>query len=101
MMFEKQCKSGIDKLKASSSGLDNPTTILVQDSPEKGEMDASKADQGKTGVDLVNTKPTAEEDSQKSNRQQQEAPDDKAPEKPEPDIPESSSHPTKRPRTDE
>ncbi|KAH7517435.1 protein PHOSPHATE STARVATION RESPONSE 1 isoform X2 [Ziziphus jujuba] len=101
MMFEKQCKSGIDKLKASSSGLDNPTTILVQDSPEKGEMDASKADQGKTGVDLVNTKPTAEEDSQKSNRQQQEAPDDKAPEKPEPDIQESSSHPTKRPRTDE
>lgn len=103
MLFEKQCKSGIDKLKASSADLDNPCALSFHDSPEKGEMDASKADHGKTGSDLVNTtKPTAEEGSQKPNMQQQEGAEDEAPEKPEPDIEESSScHPTKRSRTDE
>lgn len=103
MMFEKQNKSGIDKLKGPSSDLENPSALsldAIQDSPGKDELEVSKLNHGKTGTDLLNTYTTLEEGSQKVSAQQ-EAPEDKAPEKSEPDIDKSSSHPTKRPRTDE
>ncbi|KAF3436101.1 hypothetical protein FNV43_RR23193 [Rhamnella rubrinervis] len=103
MMFEKQSKSGIDKLKGPSSDLENPSAVsldAIQDSPGKDELEASKPNHGKTGTDLLNTNTTLEEGSEKLSVQQG-APEDKAPEKSELDIDESSSHPTKRPRTDE
>lgn len=103
MMFEKQSKSGIDKLKGPSSELENPSALsldAIQDSPGKDELESSKPNHGKTGTDLLNTNTTLEEGSPKLSMQQ-EAPEDKAPEKSEPDTDESSSRLSKRPRTDE
>lgn len=105
MMFEKQSKSGIDKLKAPSSDLENPSALsldAIKDSPGKGEEEASKPDHGKSGTNRSNANTTLEEGSQKQSMSaQQEVSEDKAPEKSEPDTGESSSHPPKRPRTDE
>lgn len=102
-MFEKQCKSGVDKLKTSATTLENPSTPsldTVQESPAKSEQDASQVDHGKTGTDPVNANTALEESSQElgGKHKVSEAND---PENSEPDACESSSQPSKRPRTDE
>ncbi|GMY06248.1 protein PHOSPHATE STARVATION RESPONSE 1, partial [Fagus crenata] len=102
MMFEKQCKSGIDKLKPSATTLENPSTPSLdaaQDSPSKSELDASQVDHGITGTDPVNVN-TALEESSLELGAKQKASEAKALENSEPDACESSSQPSKRPRTD-
>ena len=103
MMFEKQCKSGIDKLKPSATTLENPSTPSLdaaQDSPAKSELDASQVDHGITGTDPVNVN-TALEESSLELGAKQKASEAKGLENSEPDACESSSQPSKRPRTDE
>ncbi|MCL7031353.1 hypothetical protein MKW94_000039 [Papaver nudicaule] len=54
MMFEKQCKSGSEKLKASTSNPDDPSALSldqVQNSPSKDEAEGSEKDQALTGND--------------------------------------------------
>ncbi|XP_026435764.1 protein PHOSPHATE STARVATION RESPONSE 1-like [Papaver somniferum] len=54
MMFEKQCKSGTEKLKASSSNLDDPSALSldqVQNSPSKDAAEKSEKDQALKGND--------------------------------------------------
>lgn len=102
-MFEKQCKTGVDKLKTSATTLENPSTPsldTVQESPAKSELDASQVDHGKTGTDPVNANTALEESSQElgGKHKVSEAND---PENSEPDACESGSQPSKRPRTDE
>ncbi|KAI3990807.1 hypothetical protein MKX01_011715 [Papaver californicum] len=59
MMFEKQCKSGTEKLKASSSNLGDPSALSsdqVQNSPSKDDAVGSKKDQAlKGGNDAKNS----------------------------------------------
>jgi hypothetical protein len=91
MMFEKQCKSGIDKLKASA-----PSSDAVPDSPDKSELEDSQVDHGKTVTDPGSANTRMEERSP-----EQKAPEAKAPQNSEPDACESNSQPSKRPRKDE
>ncbi|XP_038718074.1 protein PHOSPHATE STARVATION RESPONSE 1-like isoform X1 [Tripterygium wilfordii] len=100
MMFEKQCKSGIDKLKASSSALENssaPSSDAIQDSPAKDELGASHVE---TGTDGVKANSTPEKSFQDLGGKQK-APQSENPDGHEPNVSESSSQPSKRPRTDE
>lgn len=104
MMFEKQCKSGIDvdKLKASSSALENPSALssdAIQDSPAKNEMEASLVDCGKTETNTINAN-SALEGSLQELSGKQKASQTEAPGNSESDNCESSSQPAKRPRTD-
>ncbi|KAF2294891.1 hypothetical protein GH714_026866 [Hevea brasiliensis] len=51
MIFEQQCNSGADKLKASSSAMENPSAVssdAIHDSPAKNETETSQSDHGKT-----------------------------------------------------
>lgn len=56
MMFEKQCKSGIDKQQMPSSALENPSLLSddIPNSPAKNEKEASPDDHDKTGTNLAN-----------------------------------------------
>lgn len=102
-MFEKQCQSGVDKLKTSATTLENPSTPsldTVQESPAKSELDASQVDHGKTGTDPVNAN-TALEDSSQELGGKHKVSEANDPVNSEPDACESSSQPSKRPRTEE
>ncbi|XP_020539116.1 protein PHOSPHATE STARVATION RESPONSE 1 isoform X2 [Jatropha curcas] len=102
MMFEKQCKSGTDKLKASPSTLENPSALssdTICDSPTKNEMGASQLDHGKTNTETVIDKSTLEERSRDPSGKQK-APQIEASENPEPDNGKSISQSAKRPRID-
>lgn len=102
MMFEKQ-KSGIDKLKGSSSNPENPSTPssdAIQDSVAKSELEGSQVDSGKKGTDKVNANSPLEESSQEQSRKQK-APETEASENAEQNVSESSSQPSKRPRVEE
>lgn len=66
MMFEKQCKSGVEPFKASSSAIENPSGVssdTMKDSPTKNELEASKMDHCKSGPDQANGSTTVEESS--------------------------------------
>lgn len=102
MMFEKQCKSGAEKLKASSSTLGNdsdPSLDAIKNSPQKNETDSLQVDHGKTETNTLNANSTLEESSQVPNREHK-ATQGEAPEKPGPGNGDSDSQPPKRPRTD-
>ena len=74
MMFEKQCKSGIDKQKTSSSALENPSALSSETIPNspaaKSEIEASHAEHDKTGTALVNDNNTSSRNSQKLGMEQ-------------------------------
>ncbi|XP_024018385.1 protein PHOSPHATE STARVATION RESPONSE 1 [Morus notabilis] len=100
IMFEKQ-KSGMDKLKASSSTLGNPSAVssdAIQGSPEKGEQEASKIDDGKTENDSSDAKTTTRGGSDELG-EQKEAPQGKVPDNHEPDVCETGSQSSKRLKT--
>lgn len=100
-MFEKQ-KSGIDKLKGSSSDQENPSTPssdAILDSLAKSELEGTQVDYDKKGIDTVNASSTNEESLQpKELGGKQKALETEAPEL---NVSESSSQPSKRPRTEE
>lgn len=99
-MFEKQCKSGIDKQKASASTLENPpapSLDVVPVSPAKSEPGASQVDHGNTEYDPVNADSGLEETSRDLGVKQK-APVAEAPQNFEA---ETSSQPSKRLKTDE
>jgi hypothetical protein len=99
MMFEKQCKSGIDKLKAPASTLENPSapsSDAVPDSPDKSEPEASQVDH-----DITITDPGSANTRMEESSPEQKAPETKAPQNSEPDACEANSQPSKRPRKDE
>lgn len=104
MMFEKQCKSGIDvdKLKAASSALENPSTLssdAIQDSPDKNDLETAQVDCGKTPTDTIYANPALEGGSQDLNRKHMVS-QTETPENSEPYNTDSSLQPAKRPRTD-
>uniref|UniRef100_A0A251JL23 HTH myb-type domain-containing protein n=1 Tax=Manihot esculenta TaxID=3983 RepID=A0A251JL23_MANES len=102
MMFEKQCKSGSDKLTASSSAMENTSAIssdAIHDSPAKNEMEASQLDHDKTNCNPLDAKSMVEEGSHDPS-EKQKAPEVDGSENPQPDNCESSSPSAKRQRTD-
>lgn len=105
MMFEKQCKSGVDKLKASSSAMESPPDFSVdaiQNSPEESQKEASQADNGKTGADPVESSPTPLEESSRKLGEKQKSPETKASGNLEPDVDcNLSSQPSKRSKVEE
>ena len=101
MMFEKQCKSGIDVDKAASSALENPSTLssdAIEDGPAKTELETAQVDCGKTPTDTIYASP-ALEGSQDLNRKQKVS-QNKTPENSEPYNTDSSLQPAKRSRAD-
>ncbi|KAF9688509.1 hypothetical protein SADUNF_Sadunf02G0204400 [Salix dunnii] len=102
MMFEKQCKSGIDVDKAASSALENPSTLssdAIQDTPAKIELETAQVDSGKTPIDTIYASPALEEGSQDWNRKQKVS-QNETPENSEPYNTDSSLQPAKRSRAD-
>ncbi|GLU03704.1 hypothetical protein SLE2022_208900 [Rubroshorea leprosula] len=101
MMFEKQ-KSGLDKLKASSSDPDKlaAPSDAPKDSPSKAELDASQAARSNADTDTNETNSIPEGSPQESNGKQK-APETEDSENARPNVTESSSQPTKRPRFEE
>ncbi|XWS36477.1 hypothetical protein CRYUN_Cryun20dG0088900 [Craigia yunnanensis] len=102
MMFEKQ-KSGLDKLKVSSSNLENPpasSSDATKESPTKNELEASHMDHVNSGTDAVNANSMLEISSQDMGGKQK-APETCDLEKAETCVSESSSQPSKRPRIEE
>ncbi|KAG6787492.1 hypothetical protein POTOM_009132 [Populus tomentosa] len=104
MMFEKQCKSGIDvdKLKPASSALENPSTLssdAIQDSPAKNDLETAQVDCGKTPTDTIYANPALEGGSQDLNRKHKVS-QTGTPENSEPYNTDSSLQPAKRPRTE-
>ncbi|GKU86224.1 hypothetical protein SLEP1_g772 [Rubroshorea leprosula] len=101
MMFEKQ-KSGLEQLKASSSNPDNPPapSDTTNDSPTKTELEASQVAHGDTEIDTIDASSIMEDNSQEASGKQK-APETEDPEKAGPNVCESTSQPTKRPRVDE
>ncbi|GLT41292.1 hypothetical protein SLA2020_153670 [Shorea laevis] len=101
MMFEKQ-KSGLDKLKASSS---DPDKLLApsdasKDSPSKAELDASQAARSNAETDTNETNSIPKGSPQESDGKQK-APETEDSDNARPNVTESSSQHTKRPRLDE
>lgn len=93
MMFEKQ-RSGIDKLKASSSTPENPSTLssdTAQDTAAKSEQEGTKVNLGQDRTDPVDANPVVEGSSQEL---------DKASDSCEPNVGEPNVQPTKRSRTE-
>ncbi|XP_044501013.1 protein PHOSPHATE STARVATION RESPONSE 1-like isoform X2 [Mangifera indica] len=102
MMFEKQ-KLDINKLKSSPSNLENPSTPsadAIEDSLTKSELKGTKVDHVKKIDDKINAKASSEESSQEISKKQK-TPNAETLESAEPNVSESSSQPSKRPRTDE
>ncbi|KAJ4822751.1 hypothetical protein Tsubulata_004136 [Turnera subulata] len=100
MMFEKQCKSGvdIDKLKLSSSALENPSGLSAEDSPAKNDVDASQADdKAATGYANANS---ALEESSPDQSGKQKATQAETPENPDPNSGDSNLQSAKRARID-
>ncbi|PRQ25736.1 putative transcription factor MYB-HB-like family [Rosa chinensis] len=103
MMFEKQCKSGGDKLNASSSSLDDPSaqpSVAMQVSPDKSELEPSKVEHGEIEADAVKSKVTSVECAEERIGKQK-SPETEAPKDCEPDVCMSSSQPPKRPKIKE
>ncbi|XP_061376073.1 protein PHOSPHATE STARVATION RESPONSE 1-like isoform X2 [Gastrolobium bilobum] len=66
MMFEKQCKPGIETSKAPSSNIESPSgdyLNFTKDFPAKNEMEASQVDHCRSGPDQANDSTTVEEGS--------------------------------------
>lgn len=104
MMFEKQCKSGVDKLNASSSSLDDPSaqpSDAMEISPDKSELEPSKVDHGETEADPVKSNVTSAECAEEQPIEKQKSPETEACQDPEPDVCMSSSSPPKRPKIKE
>ncbi|EOX94346.1 Transcription factor, putative [Theobroma cacao] len=103
MMFEKQ-KSGLDKLKVSSSNhLENPPappSDATKESPAKSDLEASQMDHVNSGTETVNANSMLESSSQEIVAKQK-APETGDLEKAETCVSESSSQPSKRPRIEE
>ncbi|KAK7284147.1 hypothetical protein RJT34_18887 [Clitoria ternatea] len=101
MMFEKQCKSGIETFKASSSAIDSPSSDAKKDSSAKTELEASKVDHCKSGPDQANGSTTVESTLKEADAKQ-DAPESEAAEDPKQHASEDdSTQASKRPRTDE
>ncbi|ESW34583.1 hypothetical protein PHAVU_001G163900 [Phaseolus vulgaris] len=103
MMFEKQCKSGIETFKASSSAVESPSGVssdAIKDSAAKTESETVKVDLCESGPDQANGSTKVEESSSKVD-EKQDPPECKASENPKQHASEDSSKAPKRPRTED
>ncbi|KAG4928168.1 hypothetical protein JHK85_054654 [Glycine max] len=103
MMFEKQCKPGIETFKASSSAIESQSGVssdAIKDSPAKTESETIKVDHCKSGADQANGITTVEESALEVG-EKQDAPESQASENPEQHASEDSAKASKRPRTEE
>lgn len=103
MMFEKQCKPGVETFKASSSAIESLSGVssdVVKDSPAKSELEASKMDNCKSGPDQANGSTTVEKSSMEAS-EKQDTPKSQASKDPEQHDNEDVAQATKRLRTDE
>lgn len=89
MMFEKQCKSGMDKLKASSSNSSPP----MENSPNKNDPEALEAENCIAESNIINTVGSLDEKFQNFVEIQTETETK--------DVDGCSSQPAKRARVDE
>ncbi|XP_068321979.1 protein PHOSPHATE STARVATION RESPONSE 1-like isoform X1 [Pyrus communis] len=99
MMFEKQCKSGIDTLNPSSSNLDDPSaqpSDATQVCLDKSEPESSKLEQGETQTDPVEANSTSSGGSQEPEGKKKAPETETVPQNPEPDVVVASSQPPKR-----
>ncbi|BAT85562.1 hypothetical protein VIGAN_04312200 [Vigna angularis var. angularis] len=102
MMFEKQCKSGIETFKASSAG-DSPSGVssdVMKDSTAKTDSETVKVDLCESGPDQANGSTKVEESSSKVDEKQDPA-ECKASENPKQHASEDSSQAPKRQRTED
>ncbi|XP_020220543.1 protein PHOSPHATE STARVATION RESPONSE 1 isoform X2 [Cajanus cajan] len=103
MMFEKQCKSGVETFKASSSAIESPSGVssdAMKDSPAKTESATVKVDNCKSGPDQANGS-TPVEESPSEVGEKQDAPESLASENPKKHASEDSAQAPKRQRTEE
>nr|QWT68775.1 phosphate starvation response 2 [Astragalus sinicus] len=103
MMFEKQCKPGVERFKASSSAIESPSGVssdAVKDSPAKSELEAPKVDNCKSEPDQANGSTTVEESSIEVSGKQ-DTPASEASKDPEQHDNGDVAQATKRLRTDE
>lgn len=104
MMFEKQCKSSSDTLKASSSNLDDAATQpldAMQVCAEKSDLESSKVDLVNTETDPAKANAKSEQGSQELEGKQKAPETEDPPENPELDVCVSSSQPPKGPKIKE
>ncbi|XP_030528075.2 protein PHOSPHATE STARVATION RESPONSE 1-like isoform X1 [Rhodamnia argentea] len=97
-MFEKQSQSGMNKLKESSSTLDNHSAPSgeLQDPPENGESEESKEEPETTDIDPVNDSNVGLLECLQEHGGSQTEPAAVSLESPEQGMHESSSQPSKR-----
>ncbi|WVZ08526.1 hypothetical protein V8G54_021872 [Vigna mungo] len=103
MMFEKQCKSGIETFKASSSAGDSPSGVssdVMKDSTTKTDSETVKVDLCESGPDQANGSTKVEESSSKVDEKQDPS-ECKASENPKQHASEDSSQAPKRQRTED
>lgn len=103
MMFEKQCKSGVEPFKASSSAIENPSGVssdTIKDPFTKNDLEASKTDQCRSGSDQANGSTTVEDSSPEAGRKQDTSKAQVSEDLKQNDNEDSPQAP-KRPRTDE
>ncbi|KAF7818465.1 protein PHOSPHATE STARVATION RESPONSE 1-like isoform X1 [Senna tora] len=101
MMFEKQCKSGVEKFKAASSTMESPSRVpsdAIKDSSAKSDKETSQVDHGRAGseVDKGICISTGEGSSLKVGEKHNAGDSPK-----EDDAREDNDHPSKRQRADE
>uniref|UniRef100_A0A6N2KLC8 HTH myb-type domain-containing protein n=1 Tax=Salix viminalis TaxID=40686 RepID=A0A6N2KLC8_SALVM len=99
MMFEKQCKSGIDVLHLLWKIPPTLSSDAIQDAPAKTELETAQVDCGKTPTDTIFASPALEEGSQDLNRKHKVS-QTETPENSEPYNTDSSLQPAKRSRAD-
>lgn len=105
MMFEQQCKSGVEKFTAASSAIEDPSEVpsdAIKDSSAKTEVNVSQLDHCKSGTEQDNSSAIVEEsslkvvekhnaaESQNSDHPKQQTSEDNA-----------NDQPSKRQRTEE
>lgn len=105
MMFEQQCKSGVEKFKASPSAIEGPSGVssdAIKDSSAKTEVDVSQVDRDKSGTEEDNGNAIVEESSlkgvEKHSALESQTSDNPKQHTCEDDV---DAEPSKRQRTDE
>ncbi|XP_027930191.1 protein PHOSPHATE STARVATION RESPONSE 1-like isoform X2 [Vigna unguiculata] len=103
MMFEKQCKSGIETFKASPTAVESPSGVssdAMKDSTAKTDSETVKVDLCESGPNQANGSTKVEESSSKVD-EKQDPHESKASENPKQHASEDSSQAPKRQRTED
>ncbi|KAK4281327.1 hypothetical protein QN277_012837 [Acacia crassicarpa] len=106
MMFEQQCKSGVEKFKAASSAIEDPSGVssdAIKDSSAKTEVDVSQVNHSKSGTEPDNNSNAQVEANSLKVVENDNAPESQTSDNPKQGASEDdvNAPPSKRQRTDE